>query len=65
MSEDREIRKVNDTARTNSPTAWVVGAVCLVALLGGLFLYDGHKDSIPTSGSNPPNVVTGSSGSAK
>jgi hypothetical protein len=54
-------RKLNDTRRNNSPTAWVVAAVFLGALLGGLFFYDGRKGGPPTSGTGAPNVVTGAS----
>jgi hypothetical protein len=54
-------RKLNDTRRNNSPTAWVVCAVFFGALLCGLFFYDGRKGGPPTSGTGAPNVVTGAS----
>lgn len=56
-------RKANNANRLNSPTGWIVGGLLLIALLGVLFFYDGRAGSTSTSGSNPPNVVSGSSDS--
>jgi hypothetical protein len=47
--------------RLNSPTGWIAGGVFLIVLLGVLFFYDGRAGTTSTSGSNPPNVVSGSS----
>jgi hypothetical protein len=60
-----EIRqKVNDTGRVNSPLAWGIGGIFLVALLGVLFFYDGRSGSTK-SGSNPPNVVSNSASTSR
>jgi len=56
LNENRSSKK-----RLNSPAGWIAGGVFLIALLGVLFFYDGRAGSTSSSGSNPPNVVSGSS----
>jgi hypothetical protein len=48
--------------RINSPTAWIVCSVILLALIGTLFFYSGGSSYVPADPAKP-NVVTGSSGS--
>jgi hypothetical protein len=48
--------------RINSPTAWIVCSLLLLALIGILFFYEGGSSHVPTDPAKP-NVVTGSGGS--
>jgi hypothetical protein len=59
--DESNSRKLNDTARTNSPTVWAISAMFLIALLAVLFFYNG-SDNHPKSGENPPpsTMVSGS-----
>jgi hypothetical protein len=55
-------RDANQTERTRSPAAWIIGITLFLALLGGLFIYDG-RNAKTVPGPNTPNVVNNPTGS--
>lgn len=54
-----------NVARQNSPVAWMLGAVFVIAIVAAVFFYNG-KDVGPqtttTTPGNAPSVTTGSNG---
>lgn len=55
-----------DAARRNSPVAWMIGAIFVIAVFATVFFYNGkdvgHQTTTTTTG-NAPSVTTGSNGS--
>ena len=55
-------------ASRNSPTAWIIGAISILAVLAVALFYDGGGISSDKTTADPntaPNVVTGSNTSRK
>jgi len=62
MNDHPSNERRTDPRRINSPTAWIVCSLVLLALIGTLFLYSGGSSYVPADLAKP-NVVTGSNGS--
>ncbi|MCK1745081.1 hypothetical protein IVA80_30760 [Bradyrhizobium sp. 139] len=53
-------------ARQNSPVAWMLGAIFVIAIVAAVFFYNGKDvghQTTTTSPDNAPSVTTGSNGS--
>lgn len=52
-----------DRARRNSPVAWAIGAIFVIAVVAALFFYNGREvgpQATSTNPNNAPSVTTGS-----
>lgn len=57
----------DDRIRRNSPIAWAIGAIFVIAVVAAVFFYNGREVGPQTTTSNPsnaPNVTTGSNAPA-
>jgi hypothetical protein len=63
MAIYQDEEQVNKAAseKSRSPTAWAIGVIFFVALIGALFFYDG-RDAKTVPGPTTPNVVNNPSG---
>jgi hypothetical protein len=65
---DHDNRPRDPRASRNSPTAWIIGAISILAVLAVALFYDGGGISSDKTTADPntaPNVVTGSNTSRK
>ncbi|MCA1452722.1 hypothetical protein I6F35_05745 [Bradyrhizobium sp. BRP22] len=46
--------------RQRSPTAWIVGACFVLAIVGAALFYNGKDSSTPSDPNKAPSVMTGS-----
>lgn len=68
MSMDNDNRPTDPRAPRNSPTAWIIGLVFVVAVLAIALFYNGQGVNSSKTTADPntaPNVVTGSNTSRK
>lgn len=68
MTMDNDNRPTDPRASRNSPTAWIIGAIFVVAVLAIAIFYNGQGINSGKTTANPntaPNVVTGSNTSRK
>ena len=52
-----------DRARRNSPVAWAIGAIFVIAVVAAVFFYNGREvgpQATSTNPNNAPSVTTGS-----